>query len=180
MAQNSTIYKAKISVADIDRDYYAEHQLTLACHPSETAERLMVRLLAFALNADERLIPAAGMTDNDEPDFWLKDYTDAISLWIEVGQPDEKRMLKACGRSGEVKIYTYNSKPELWWNPIAGKVSKAQNLTVLAIDPRSSKELAVFAERTIDMQLTVQDGEIWVRNEAHEVCVQITALQQPA
>ena len=176
MAQNSTIYKAKISIADIDRNYYADHQLTLACHPSETAERLMIRLLSFALNGDERLLPAAGMTDNDEPDFWLKDYTGIILLWIEIGQPDEKRILKACGRSDAVKIYTYNAKPELWWESIAAKVSKADNLTVTAIDPASAKALTVFAERSIDIQLTVQDGEIWVRNEQHEVCVQLSML----
>ena len=177
MAKNSTVYKAQISIADIDRDYYGDHQLTIACHPSETAERLMVRLFAFALNADERLVPAAGMTDNDEPDFWLKDYTGAITLWIEVGQPDEKRILKACGRSGAVKIYTYNAKPELWFDSIAAKVSKADNLSVFSIDPRSVKELAVFAERTVDMQVTIQDGEIWVRNDDHAVCVQMTVLQ---
>ena len=174
MAQNSTIYKAKISVADIDRDYYAEHQLTLACHPSETEERLMARLLVFSLSADERLVPAAGITDNDEPDFWLKDYTGAISLWIELGQPDEKRMLKACGRADSVKIYTYNPKPELWWNSVAEKVSKAKNLSVFAIDPASSRALQQFAGRSVEMQVTIQDGEIWVRNESCEVCVQLT------
>ena len=176
MARNSTIYKAKLSVADIDRDYYAEHQLTLACHPSETEERLTARLLVFALNADERLVPAAGISDNDEPDFWLKDYTGAISLWIELGQPDEKRMLKACGRAESVRIYTYNPKPELWWDSMADKVSKAKNLSIFAIDPASSRALQCFADRSIEMQVTVQDGEVWVRNDRHEVCVNLSQL----
>ncbi|MGL4370324.1 MAG: YaeQ family protein [Spirochaetota bacterium] len=176
MAKNSTVYKAHLSIADIDRNYYAEHALTLACHPSETEERLMVRLVAFALNADERLVPAAGMTDNEEPDFWLKDYTGIITLWVEIGQPDEKRILKACGRSGSVKIYTYTANPALWWNSISGKVAKAKNLQVYSIDSRSAKELAVFAQRNIDMNVTVQDDEIWVRNETSAVCVKMSLL----
>ena len=177
MALKSTVYKAELSVADIDRNYYADHQLTLACHPSETEERLMARLLVFALDAHERLVPAAGISDSDEPDFWLKDYTGAIDLWIEIGQPDEKRMLKACGRAEAVKIYTYNSKPELWWNSVADKVTKAKNLSVFAIDPASSKALQVFAGRSIAMQVTIQDGEIWVRSDEHAVCVNISQLK---
>jgi uncharacterized protein YaeQ len=178
MAKNSTVYKAQLSVADIDRGYYADHQLTLSCHPSETAERLMVRLLSFALNADEMLVPAAGMLDNDEPDFWLKDYTGAIKLWIEIGQPDEKRILKACGRSDDVKIYTYNSKPALWWDGVSAKAAKADNLAVTGIEPSTCKALEAFAsERNIVMQVTIQDGEIWVRNDDHAVCVQLNVLR---
>lgn len=176
MAVNSTVYKANLSIVDIDRNYYADHPLTLACHPSETEERMMMRLLAFAVNAHEYLVPAAGMTDNDEPDLWQKDLTGIIEMWIEVGQPDEKRILKACGRSRQVKIYTYNARPAVWWEPLAPKVERAKNLCVYSVDATASKRLTEFVDRTIDMQVTIQDGEIWVRNDALELLVPIATL----
>jgi len=100
MAIKSTIYKATLQVADMDRHYYADHALTIARHPSETDERMMMRCLAFALNAGEALAFGKGLSDADEPDLWQRDLTGAIQLWIEVGQPDEKRILRACGRAG--------------------------------------------------------------------------------
>ena len=105
MALKSTIFKASLSISDMDRNYYADHALTIACHPSETAERMMVRVLAFALNAHEYLGFGKGISDVDEPDLWQKDLTGAIDHWIEAGQPDEKRILKACGRAVRVSIY---------------------------------------------------------------------------
>jgi uncharacterized protein YaeQ len=102
MALKSTIYKAELQIADMDRHYYADHALTIARHPSETDERMMVRVAAFALFAQERLEFCKGLSDTDEPDLWQKDLTGAIETWIEVGQPDERRIAKASGRSNEV------------------------------------------------------------------------------
>jgi uncharacterized protein YaeQ len=107
MALNSTIYKVELQISDMDRHYYATHALTLARHPSETEERLMVRLLAFALYADDRLEFGKGISDEDEPALWRKAYTDEIELWIELGQPDEARIRKACGRSRQVVVINY-------------------------------------------------------------------------
>jgi len=177
MAKNSTIYKANLSIADIERDYYGDHQITLACHPSETTERMMLRILAFALNADERLTPAAGMSDADEPDLWLKDLTGAITLWIEIGQPDERRILKACGRSGLVKIYTYGTKPQLWIDSIESKIAKAKNLSIYSINAVSSKSLATLAERNMELQVTKDHDELWIRSETGSVSVDITHLR---
>jgi len=177
MAKNSTIYKASLSIADTERDYYSDHQLTLACHPSETTERMMLRILAFALNADNHLLPAAGMSDAEEPDLWLKDLTGAISLWIEVGQPDERRILKACGRADEVLIYTYSSKPKLWFESVESKIAKAKNLKIYSIDSDSCKALALLAERSMDLQITIDHDELWVRNEKGEVSVVLTVLR---
>jgi uncharacterized protein YaeQ len=98
MALKATVVKAELQVSDMDRHYYASHNLTLAQHPSETDERLMVRLLAFALNADERLEFGKGLSSDDEPDLWRRDYTGDIELWIDLGQPDESRIRKASGR----------------------------------------------------------------------------------
>lgn len=177
MAKNSTIYKADLSISDINRDYYCDHQITLACHPSETTERMMMRILAFALNADERLTPAAGMSDADEPDLWLKDLTGAISLWIEVGQPDERRILKACGRSELVKIYTYGTKPGLWLDSIESRIAKAKNVQIYSVSSGSSKALAELAERSMELQITIDHDEIWVRSENKAVPVDLTVLK---
>jgi uncharacterized protein YaeQ len=177
MAKNSTIYKANLSVADSERDHYFDHQLTLACHPSETTERMMMRILTFALNADDNLLPAAGMSDAEEPDLWLKDLTGAISLWVDVGQPDERRILKACGRADEVKIYTYSAKPKLWLESIESKISKAKNLSIYTISAESSKALAVLAERSMDLQITIDHDELWVRGKNREVSIEIQLLR---
>ena len=104
MALKATIFKADLHIADMARNYYAEHALTVARHPSETDERMMARILAFALNADERLAFGKGLSDADEPDLWQKDLTGAIEHWIEVGQPDEKRLLRACGRAARARV----------------------------------------------------------------------------
>ena len=115
MALKSTIYKAEVSIADMDRHYYADHALTLALHPSETEERMMVRLLAFILNAHERLIFGKGISTDEEPDLWHVDYSGEIRLWVEVGLPDERRIRKACGRADAVAVYLYGALADKWW-----------------------------------------------------------------
>ena len=110
MSPKSTVYKVELQVSDLDRHYYQEHNLTLALHPSETEERLMVRLLAFAMNADERLLFGRGLSTDDEPDLWQRDDTGEIALWIETGQPDEADIRRACGRARQVLIYTYSGR----------------------------------------------------------------------
>ena len=115
MALKSTIYKAELSIADMDRSYYADHTLTLAQHPSETEERMMVRLLAFVLNAHERLIFGKGISTDEEPDLWHLDYSGEIRQWIEVGLPDERHIRKACGRADAVAVYLYGALADKWW-----------------------------------------------------------------
>lgn len=161
MALKSTIYKADLHIADMDRNYYAEHSLTVARHPSETDERLMVRLLAFACNAGEYLSFTKGLSDVDEPDMWSKDLTGAIELWIEIGQPDEKRILKACGKSSQVLVVSYSATSHIWWQQIASKVARAQNLQVLNLPSSASNQLAALAQRNMQLQCTIQDGLIW-------------------
>jgi uncharacterized protein YaeQ len=177
MALKSTIYKAELSIADMDRNYYNTHQLTLARHPSETDERLMIRVLAFAIHADEALVNAKGLSDTEEPDLWQKDLTGAIERWIEVGNPDERRILKACGRSAEVIIYSYGSVSASWWSQIGSRVQKTANLRVYSIAPETSAALAGLAQRGMQLQCTVQDGELWLSNGEHTVSVQFTTLK---
>jgi len=177
MALKSTIYKIRLDIVDIDRNYYQEHKLTLACHTSETAERLMVRILAFALNAHERLEFGGGISESDEPDLWQKDLTGAVETWIEIGNPDEKVLIKALGKSKKVIVYTYAKNPALWWDPVKARLSRETRLSVFAVNQTSSEALALLCARDMDLQCTVQDGSVTFRaNEGEAVEVQMQSI----
>ena len=168
VALKSTVYKADLHIADMDRQYYQQHSLTLARHPSETEERLMVRLLAFALYATERLEFGQGLSTDDEPDLWLKDLTGAIELWIDVGLPDERQIRKACGRAARVVLLTYGGRSaELWWEQNRSKLERQQNLSV--IDLPHTEALAGLAARGMQVSCNVQDGQLWFSSEAGSV-----------
>jgi uncharacterized protein YaeQ len=171
MAIKATIYKAELSIADMDRNYYGTHTLTLARHPSETDERMMVRLLAFAIHANDSLAFTKGMFDVEEPDLWDKDLTDAIRLWVEIGQPEERRILKGCGRSEHVIVYCYSTASSIWWKGIAGKVDRAKNLTVINLPSEATAALEKMAQRTMQLQCTIQDGQIWLTDGVETVLV---------
>jgi uncharacterized protein YaeQ len=162
MALTATTYKAELAISDMDRHYYATHALTLARHPSETDERLMVRLLAFALFADERLQFGKGSVD-DEPDLWRKDLTGEILEWIDVGQPDEQRIRKACGRARQVIVINYGGRAaDIWWEKNAASLERAKNLTVIDIPAVAVSALAALAERTMRLQCMIQDHQVQV------------------
>jgi uncharacterized protein YaeQ len=172
MALNATICKAALHIADMDRPYYGDHALTLARHPSETDERMMVRVLAFVRHAHEALSFGKGLSTEDEPDLWQKDLTGAIDLWIDVGQPDEKSVRKACGRAKQVVIYTYGGRSaDLWWEQSRATLERSKNLTVINLPAESSRALASLAQRDMDLQCTIQDGQIWIsdRNEPVQI-----------
>jgi uncharacterized protein YaeQ len=161
LALNSTVYKADLQVTDMDRHYYQAHALTLAQHPSETDQRLMVRLLAFALHADDALVFAKDLNSDDEPALWRKQLTGDIDLWIEVGQPDEKRIRKACGRARQVVVYTYSGHgAQVWWKTVGPALERAKNVTVLDLDHASGAALTALAQRSMQLQCFVQDGHI--------------------
>ncbi len=163
MAIKATIYKADLQIADLDRNYYADHSLTLARHPSETDERMMVRLFAFALYARAGLTFAKGLCVGDEPDLWQKDLTGAIKLWIDVGLPDEKWLRKACNRSEQVVLINYGSRSaEVWWQQNKGALSRMEKLTVLRISSEDCNALSALANRTMRLQCTVQDSQVWI------------------
>ena len=173
MALNATIYKVELQVSDMDRHYYATHTLTLARHPSETEERLMVRLLAFALYADDRLAFGKGLSDEDEPALWRKAYTDEIELWIELGQPDEARIRKACGRSRQVVVINYGGNAaDIWWSKLGPALSRNKNLSVLDIPPATVTELVALLQRGMRLQCLIQDGHLQLMNDADSVSVE--------
>ncbi|MGV7209954.1 YaeQ family protein [Oxalobacteraceae bacterium A2-2] len=180
MALKATIYKAELSIADMDRNYYDTANLTLARHPSETDERMMVRLLAYAIHAHEQLTFTKGLFDVDEPDLWQMDLTGAIQLWIEVGQPDEKKILKGAGRSEHVVVYSYSATSHIWWKQLANKVERCRNLTVVDLPAEATEALGRMAERTMQLQCTIQDGQIWLTNGSETVEISRTTLKSEA
>lgn len=168
MAINATIFKADLQISDMDRNYYENHQLTLARHPSETDERLMVRILAFAMFAHERLQFGKGLSTDDEPELWKRSLSDEIELWIDLGQLDEKRIKKACNRSEKVCIYTYQSgSATAWWQQIETKLTRYKNLNIIHLSDDISKSLAGFCNRNMQLQCNIQDGQIWFSDNQH-------------
>ncbi len=177
MALKATIFKAEIHVSDMDRGHYGQHSLTIARHPSETDQRMMVRLLAFAFHADEALQFTRGLSTDDEPELWRKNLTDEIDLWIDVGLPDEKRLRKACGRARQVVVYAYGARTVApWWELIADKLDRFDNLSVYRVPPAVSDELARMAQRTMNLQCIVQDGQMWFSDGERSLDINLDLL----
>jgi len=167
MALKSTIIKVQLSLSDMDRHVYHDLNLTLAQHPSENDQRLMVRLLAYALNACDGLEFTKGLSADDEPEVWHKNYSDEIELWIELGLPDDKRLKKACNKSKKVVLYTYGENNQaIWWQKHQSKLSDFKNLTIFSLDFATTQALAALVDRNIKLAITIQDGEVWVNTDA--------------
>jgi uncharacterized protein YaeQ len=160
MAQKSTIYKVELSVSDMDRHYYETHKLTVAKHPSETDERLMVRLLAYALNAHEQLELTKGLSTDDEPDIWQKSLSGELELWVALGQPREKVVRQSCSKADKVVIYCYGSTAEMWWDKIKNSTTRFDNLSVFNLTEQATRELADLAGRSMKIQVNIQEGDV--------------------
>ncbi len=180
MALKATIYKADLQIADMDRHVYGDHALTIARHPSETDERMMVRVLAYAVYFQEGIAFTKGLFDVDEPEVWARSLAGEITLWIDLGQPDDARIRRACSRAEEVVVMCYGSGCEVWWKQIASKLTRFSNLTVLQVPAETSQALARLAERSMRLQSMVQDGDIWINSDAQSVPVKLTVLQRTA
>jgi uncharacterized protein YaeQ len=185
LALKATIYKAQLQIADMDRQLYADHGLTLALHPSETEERLLVRLLAFALQVphdDHRgaLQFARGLSDADEPDLWQHDLSGQLVHWIEVGLPDDRRLSKACAKAERVTLYVYGASVPVWWSGIENRLSRLNNLSIWHIPTEQSQALAALAQRSMQWQLTIQDGQIWLHGNDKDIEITPRRLRTPA
>ncbi|MDF3829028.1 MULTISPECIES: YaeQ family protein [unclassified Pseudocitrobacter] len=181
MALKATIYKAVVNVADIDRNQFLDASLTLAQHPSETQERMMLRLLAWIKYADERLQFTRGLSADDEPEIWLRNDHLGIDLWIELGLPDERRIKKACSLAKEVALFTYNSRAaEIWWQQNQSKLASFDKLSVWYLDDEQLAKLSAFASRTMTLQATLQEGAIWLSDAQNNLEIHFTTWQQPA
>ena len=168
MALKATVRKIELQLSDMDRHHYATYPLTLAQHPSETDARLMARVVAFALHADERLEFGRGISSDDEPDLWRKDRTGQIEQWIDLGQPDEARVRRACGRSGEVVVVTYSGRgADIWWDKTGAALSRSKNLSVIDLDASALDSLAAWEGRGLELQCLIQDGRMqWLNGDA--------------
>lgn len=177
MALKATIFKAELTVSDTDRGYYATHALTIARHPSETDERMMVRLLAFALHASDALQFTKGLSTENEPDIWQKSLSDEIELWVDVGLPDEKIIRKACGRSQQTVVYAYGGRPvALWWAGIQTLVTRFNNLRIIELPKEATDTLAAMAERTMRITCMINDGSIWLSNGSSDISIEPVTL----
>lgn len=181
MAIKATIFKVNLQIADMERHYYQDHALTLARHPSETDERMMVRLLVFALHAHQYLEFGQGMTADDEADLWQKDLTGAIELWIDVGLPDEKLIRKACGRANRVVVYCYGGRTaDMWFAQNSSQFQRLKNLTVINLPTESTRAIAKLAQRNMQLQCTIQDGQVWLSDGNDSVQVERVLLKTGA
>lgn len=170
MALKSTVYKVALNIADMNRQYYQTHQLTIARHPSETDERMMVRLLAFALHADEQLAFGEGICDEAQADLWLHDLSGVLRLWIDVGTPDEKLLRKACNRADNVVVYAYGGRTvDIWFQQNKALLEKQDNLQIYNLAADTTKALAAMAQRNMDVQCTIQDDQLWLSDADNNV-----------
>ncbi|MCG3778620.1 MAG: hypothetical protein JW388_1341 [Nitrospira sp.] len=178
MAPNATIFKATLQISDMDRQYYQDHALTLARHPSETDERMMMRLLSFVLHAHEALAFGRGLSTEDEPDLWQKDLTGAIDLWIDVGQREEKRLRQACGKAKQVYLYTYGGRgADQWWEKNQANLAHLHNLAVINLPLDGSRALAPLAQSSMQLECTVQEGQVWIADGTHALHLELRVLK---
>jgi len=170
MALSATIFKAQLNISDLRRHHYQDYTLTLALHPSETPQRMMVRLLSFCLYAAPELEFSRGLSNDDEPDLWQKNLSGDIEHWIELGQADEKRVRKACSRADQVSIIGFQQRAfELWWQQNQQKLQRFDNLSVVFIDAGPADTLTQLVDRTMQLQVTIEDGTLWLSDANHNV-----------
>lgn len=181
MALKATVVKAELQLSDLDRHHYATYPLTLAQHPSETDERLMVRVIAFALFASERLEFGKGLSNEEEPDLWRRDYTGDIELWIDLGQPDESRIRKACGRARQVVVVNYAGRSaDIWWDKQSAGLARLDNLTVIDIDATDVEALAAVYQRSMRFNALIQDAELQLMGDAGTIALRPRTRMAPA
>ncbi len=175
MALKSTIHKAELQIADMDRNHYQVYSLTLARHPSETDERMLLRLVAFALNAHEQLVFCKGISTDDEPDLWRKSLSGEIELWIELGQPDEKRLRRACGRARQVIVYPYAERSaEIWWQQNGADFQRFDNLSVIKLVVTGDTALDALVNKSMNLNCSIQDGQVWLGDDSLSVTLEQT------
>lgn len=178
MAIKATVFKVNLQIADMQRHYYAEHALTISRHPSETDERMMVRLLAFAMHGHEHLEFGQGMTDDESADIWQKDLTGVIELWIDVGLPDEKLIRKACGRANQVIVYCYGGRSaQMWFDQNSSQFERQKNLTIISIPQDSTRAIAALAQKNMQLQCNIQEGQVWLMDDKETVVIECTVLK---
>ncbi|MDI5875088.1 YaeQ family protein [Shewanella xiamenensis] len=178
MALKATVFKVNLQIADMDRGYYQDHQLTLAQHPSETDGRMMVRLLAFILNASETLSFTKGLCVDDEPELWDKSLSGEVNLWIEFGQADEKWLRKASGRAKAVQLFTYGGRSvPIWWKQNQAALERYKNLKVWNIAEELVTAMEALVSRTMSLQASISEGQVWLSDNEHSLLIEPEMLK---
>jgi uncharacterized protein YaeQ len=168
MALKPTIYKMQIAISDFNRNFYDSVQLTIALHPSETLERMMTRIVAFCLNAQENINFTKGLSEVEEPDIWVKTLDDLLILWIDVGEPSPERIKKSSRLAPEVKVYSFNSKSDTWWAQSKSKVESFSNVKFYQFDFKQIQHLATFVKRGMDWSLSISGDTVYIAAETQE------------
>jgi len=180
LAQKSTIYKIELSISDMDRHYYETHKLTVAKHPSETDERMMVRIIAFALNAHEHLEMTRGISTDDEPDIWQKSLSGTLELWVALGLPSEKVVRQSCAKAEKVIIYSYGGRTaDIWWEKIKNSAQRFENLQVINFSDADTIALGQLANRAMRLQINIQDGDVMVSVDETIIYLAPVKLKNP-
>lgn len=179
MALKATVFKVQLQIADMDRHYYADHSLTLAQHPSENNARMMVRLLAFALNASENLHFTKGLSsEEDQAELWELTLEGTIALWIEFGQADEKWLRKACNRAQQVQLFCYGGRVvPIWWKQQSAALARYQNLSILDIPEDAVNAMATMVNRNMSLQCNISEGQIWLSDTQQSVLIEPVKLK---
>ena len=165
MALKPTIYKFRIALTDLNRDYYDSLNLTVALHPSENLPRMMARILAYCLNASPELMFTKGLSTTEEPDIWIKELDDHISLWIDIGEPEPERIKKATRLADKVIIYSFNTKSDTWWKQNQGKLG-ALKASIIRFDTKAVEMLASYVSRTMDLSVMLSGQSAYVSSES--------------
>ena len=176
MALKPTIYKFRIALSDMDRNLFDTLNLTVAQHPSETLERMMVRVLAFCINYRADLEFTKGLSDIEEPDLWVRDYDENVPLWIEVGEPDPDRVKKATRLAQDVIVYSFNSKSQTWWQQSLNKLTRLP-ASYFQLRWDKVQELASRVERSMDMTITISEQTAFFSTSAGDCEVTWTELK---
>lgn len=177
MAIKPTIYKLKLDLSDLNRDVYDSFALTIARHPSETLERMMVRVLAFCLNADEQLVFCKGLSDTEEPDLWLHDLDGTLQLWVDVGEPSVDRVKKASRQAKRTRVYCFNHKAPTWWQQQREQLSRMK-VDVYRFDWEQVQALAAISERGMDFSVTLSGDSVYIASELGECELLLEILQR--
>ena len=176
MAIKPTIYKLRIAISDFNRDCYDSASLTVALHPSENLERMMARIVVYCLNMQENLTFTKGLSAIEEPDIWVKSLDDQLKLWIDMGEPTPDRVKKSSRLAPKVKVYSFNSKSDTWWEQNKSKMQSFKNVEFYQLDWQQVQALATIAKRNMDWSLTISGDTIYIAAENQECELVISVL----
>ncbi|WP_323815490.1 YaeQ family protein [Cellvibrio sp. NN19] len=177
MALKASIYKANLSVSDMDRNVFGDFNLTVALHPSETVERMMVRILAFCYRAAENLTFTKGLSSMDEPDLWLKHDNGTILEWIEVGQPTPERLKKASGQSQAVKVFTYGRGMDVWWKSNSAAIRALPKVSIHYFAADELQSLTALADKTMNLTVTITESIAYVSSAAGDITISLREME---